>query len=104
MRDNDPMGAKKPHRSIQLVRSPAVDGIGVLCITERKITKYYTFREIPCEIGGRGFALHRLGLGEVYHVRVGQPEECSCECLGFLAHSHCRHIEGLLALEQEGLL
>jgi hypothetical protein len=22
-----------------------------------------------------------MGLGNLYHVRIGQPEECSCECL-----------------------
>jgi hypothetical protein len=60
--------------------------------------------EIPCEIGGRGFEVHRLGLGELYHVRVGAPQDCSCECLGFLRHGHCKHILGLLTLLQNGLL
>jgi hypothetical protein len=29
---------------------------------------------------------------------------CSCECMGFLAHGHCKHVEGLLALMREGQL
>ena len=34
-----------------------------------------TLLQLPCDIGGRGFAVHRLGLGTLYHVRVGSPAE-----------------------------
>ncbi len=85
-------------RSIRLIRSPNQDGVGVFSVTARKKTTFYTFCEIPCAIGGRGFAVHRLGLGQLYHVRIGTRAECSCECLGFLAHGRCRHVLGLLAL------
>jgi hypothetical protein len=91
-------------RTIRLIRSPARDGVGVFCVSEPHLATYYTLREIPCEIGGRGFALHRLGLGSLYHVRVGQRADCSCECLGFLAHGRCKHIQGLLALIRRKLL
>jgi hypothetical protein len=87
-------------RLIRLIRPPALDGVGVFGIFQKEETTFYTLREIPCEIGGRGFAVHRLGLGTLYHVRVGRPEDCSCECLGFLRHGRCRHIQGLLALMQ----
>ena len=60
-----------------------------------------SIREIRCDIGGRGFAVHRLGLGHLYHVRVGRSHDCSCECKGFLYHGYCRHILGLLALIRE---
>jgi hypothetical protein len=85
-------------RSIRLIRSPSIDGVGVFRISANHISTYYTFHEIPCEIGGRGFAVHRLGLGTLYHVRVGAVEDCSCECLGFLRYGRCRYISGLLAL------
>jgi len=91
-------------RSIRLVRSSSDDGVGVFCVTDRKGTTFYTFHEIPCAIGGRGFAVHRLGLGQLYHVRIGNEEECSCECLGFLAHGRCKHVLGLLALTHHGKL
>jgi hypothetical protein len=87
-----------PARSIRLVRSPIGDGDGVFCLSAGRGSAFYVFREIPCSIGGRGFAVHRLGLGQLYHVRIGKLEECSCECLGFLSRSRCRHILGLLAL------
>jgi hypothetical protein len=89
-------------RTICLVRPPTLDGVGVLSIAAGGKTVYYTFHEIPCFIGGRGFAVHRLGLGTLYHVRIGSPEDCSCECLGYLRHGHCRHVLGLLALERHG--
>lgn len=99
------MAAKPANRcAIRLIRAPDADGAGVFCIRADRGLTWYAFREIPCYIGGRGFAMHRLGLGELYHVRVGADTDCSCECLGFLAHGHCRHILGLLALIRHGKL
>jgi hypothetical protein len=94
----------KPERTIRLVRPPTIDGVGVFCVVTPQQSAYYTVREIPCDIGGRGFAVHRLGLGNLYHVRVGAREECSCECPGFVYHGYCRHVLGLLALVKRGLL
>jgi hypothetical protein len=85
-------------RTIALVRSKDAFGIAVFRITDKRHTTFYVLREIPCFIGGRGFEVHRLGLGELYHVRVGRRDDCSCECLGFLRHNRCRHILGLMAL------
>jgi hypothetical protein len=93
-----------PDRSIRLLLPPTGEIPGVLSIIDKKNSSYYAFREIPCAIGGRGFATHRLGLGNLYYVRIGEPEECSCECLGFLRHGRCKHVLGLLALVRKGLL
>lgn len=90
--------ADGPKRTIALVRPIDRRGVGVIRMRTGKKIEHYTFREIPCEIGGRGFALHKTGVGNLYHVRVGSPAETSCECLGFLAHGHCKHIDGLTAL------
>jgi hypothetical protein len=87
-----------PARTISLVRQPDATGVGVFRITAGTRAEHYVFREIRCDIGGRGFEVHKLGLGDLYHVRVGRRRDCSCECLGFLRHGHCRHIAGLLAL------
>jgi len=96
------MAAAKPARAIALVRSPTADGIGVFRITVAGESQFYTFKEIRCDIGGRGFVVHRMGLGTVYHVRVGAPEDCGCECLGWLRHDHCKHVLGLNALVAGG--
>ena len=90
--------AAKPARAIALVRSPTADGIGVFRITVGSEAQFYTFKEIRCDIGGRGFVVHRLGIGTVYHVRAGAAEDSSCECLGWLRHGHCKHVLGLRAL------
>ena len=90
-----------PRRTIAIVRPKDANGLAVFRITANHWTTHYVVREVRCEIGGRGFAVHRLGLGELYHVRVGRRADCSCECLGFLRHSRCRHVLGLLALIRE---
>lgn len=91
-------------RTIRLFRPPGRDGVGVFRITAGGRSHFYTFREIQCDIGGRGFAVHRTGLGMLYHVRVGTPRDCSCECLGFLRWARCRHVLGLRALIRQGLV
>jgi hypothetical protein len=93
-----------PERVIRLIRPTTLDGVGVFSVRVGNRTTFYTLHEIRCDIGGRGFEVHRLGLGELYHVRVGRAADCSCECLGFLRHGHCRHVLGLLALIKRGLL
>lgn len=93
-----PDAAKRNPRLIRLVRPPGDDGVGVFAIATKKQTQFYVFKEIPCDIGGRAFEVHRLGLGELYHVRIDEPRGSSCECLGFLAHGHCKHVQGLAAL------
>ncbi len=89
---------KKPPRSIRLLRPPTAEEPGSFCITDGPASTFYTFQEIACDIGGRGFVVHRLGLGSLYHVRVGPELDCSCECLGYLRHGMCKHVLGLLAL------
>jgi hypothetical protein len=99
-----PATRKPPRRTVGLVRSPAADGVAVVHFAVGKDEGFYAVYEVPCEIGGRGFAVHRLGLGTLYHVRVGAPEDTSCECKGFLRHGHCKHTRGLLALIEVGKL
>jgi len=96
--------AEASTRLVRLLRTPDENGVGLIALTSRRKTAFYVFREIPCEIGGRAFAMHRLGLGDVYHVRVGRPDECSCECLGYLRHGQCKHLRGMLALVGHGLI
>jgi hypothetical protein len=94
----------QPSRVIRLIRPPDAFGVGLLSITNKHRTQYYVFKEIACDIGGRGFAVHRLGLASLYHVRIHAPRDSTCECLGFLRHGHCKHIQGLSALIGHQLL
>ena len=96
--------AKPKTRTVRIMRPPNADGVGVFCIETDGKCQFYTFLEIRCEIGGRGFAVHRLGQGELYHVRVGAPEDTSCECMGFLRWDRCKHVSSLAALVKKGEL
>lgn len=91
-------------RTVRLLRPPTPPAPGVLAIVSPRETQFYVFQEIPCDIGGRGFSLHRLGLGALYHLRIGRPDESSCECMGFLAHGHCKHVRALSALIKRRLI
>ncbi len=93
-----------PSRTISLVRPLDQRGVGVFRVTVRERSCYYILHEIRCEIGGRGFEVHRLGIGLLYHVRVGRRENCTCECKGYLYRNVCRHVLGLLALMRQGKL
>jgi hypothetical protein len=89
---------KQKTRTVRIEREPNADGIGIFRIEIDDECQFYTFCGIRCEIGGRGFAVHRLGQGELYHVRVGEPEDTSCECMGFLRWGKCKHTAALAAL------
>jgi hypothetical protein len=99
------MAKKRPReRSIRLVSPPDPDGVGIFCLSSGPQHAFYVFKEIACAIGGRGFAVHRMGLSQLYFVRVGRPADRSCECLGFLAHGNCKHVLGLEALVEHGAI
>jgi hypothetical protein len=84
---------------VRLLSPPTAKEPGVLCITTGKKPSQYAFKEISCDIGGRGFAIHALGIGGVlYHVRIGDGTDVTCECMGFLRHGRCKHIMSLRAL------
>lgn len=94
--------SRSPGRSIRLLRAPAADVPGVLAFTWKKEEQFYAFREIPCDIGGRGWLLRRLDTGDTYHTRLGRPEDRSCECIGYLRHHTCKHLIGLSLLVERG--
>ena len=99
-----PDAAHRPPRVIRLVCPPDAFGVGVFAITHKERTQFYVFKEIPCAIGGRAFAVHRIGLANLYDVHIGSSADSSCECLGFLRHGKCKHIQGLSALIGHGVL
>ena len=94
--------AKPKTRTVRIEREPNADGVGIFRIQTGDECQFYAFCEIRCDIGGRGFAAHRLGQGELYHVRVGAPEDTSCECMGFLRWGKCKHTAALAALIRKG--
>ncbi len=98
--------AKHERRIGLLVRPDG--GTGVVRIAVRSVSADYTLREFKSGVGGRAFELAKVGPaadGEVYHVRLtGAARQDSCDCRGFVRHSHCKHRDGLAALVAAGRL
>lgn len=83
---------------VGVVRTPDRAGLSVVKIQGR----LYLVADVPCEVGGRGFSVSRIGSGFVYHVRVGSETEC--ECIGFLRWGRCKHSAGLAHLIRQKLI
>jgi hypothetical protein len=103
---------RKPARSVKLLLAPQGGRPGVLRIACGKDTDLYFIEALATDFG-RGFKLTRKDFapgadhstdGAEYHVNLDHKGRHRCECLGFLRHRHCKHVEGLLALAKLGLL
>src|SRR5262249_34496752 len=75
---------------------------GVVEITVGKETTAYFLQRLTSDFGP-AFKLTKKDTGDSYDVNLS-PEKPSCECKGFLRWQHCKHVEGLLALQQAGRL
>jgi hypothetical protein len=102
-----PCPADKPKRACHVWQP--TQGIWVLTITQfhqRKAAQdtHYYLTAIPSD-WGRAFEVKHLDAdgGEAYHVHLTSDGPC-CDCKGFTAHGHCKHAEGLTALDARGKL
>lgn len=95
-------------RSIRWVESPGpdTDGYGAVEIVQDRKADLYLVRQIPADFG-RGYQLEKLAAdlstAEVYDINLASSES-ACTCPGHSFHGHCKHVAGLLALEQRGEL
>ena len=92
----------KPARSIRLMVRPTDETAGVVRIAVGKDSADYILTVIPADFG-RGFLLEKIGHEESYHVNI-DADRRTCECQGYLRHSHCKHSDGLAALIAAGQL
>ena len=92
----------KPARSIRLCVRPSAETAGVVRIAVGHAEQDYILNEIPADFG-RGFLVEKIGHAESYHVNI-DADKRTCECLGYLKHSHCKHSDGLAALIAAGRL
>lgn len=88
----------------------------VLWLTSGKLTTAYRLTTLDHGFGEAAYRLQKAdqgaGPGEVYNVFRDGPLDVydvlldgarsSCECLGFIKHAHCKHVEGLEALHANG--
>src|SRR5437588_12601844 len=98
---------RKPARFCKIVCNPSGWGYDVLVIRQPRPKSadrvdYYTVEAFPSYMGERGIELTK-GDGTVYHVNL-DGRSSTCDCKRFDSHGHCKHCEGLLALQQRGQL
>jgi hypothetical protein len=72
-------------------------------ISEGKKEDFYRVTPIPSD-WGTAYEVQKLAADqEPYHVCLAGAES-TCTCPGHTYHGHCRHVEGLTALTDAGLL
>jgi hypothetical protein len=97
---------RKPARFIRLAEPFGPDGKNALAIIRiGHNEEAYRLSRVPSDYG-RGFLLEKQGAGaeeSTYHVNLN-GQQSTCECRGFLGYKHCKHLEGLAALDKAGKL
>ncbi len=106
-----PRPRPKPPRAVTVLERPdkadpdQYTGIRIVCGKEDHV---YLLHPIEADFG-LGFELekldeaHELATVEVYHVNLA-GQESTCTCPGHSYHGHCKHVDGLLALDAQGKL
>lgn len=91
-------------KAVSLIHGPKSRGLpGVFRFRSDSVCSYYLFREITCDIGGRGWEVWRLTASEPYHVRTGYVgSNLSCSCAGFASNGLCRHVLAMQNLVHSG--
>jgi hypothetical protein len=100
----------KPERTARLLpyHEPRCAGILAIGIGKAEPTYFYC-RVIPADFGELAVELEKFISQQrgdddaVYHVLV-HGRESSCSCRGFVAHSHCRHMDSVRELYAAGQL
>ena len=110
--------APKPTREVKVLNGPsAADTASLICITllrGKKVVRadleLYFVTPIASDFG-RAFMLDKSSTspdggveGMNHYCCCLNGTESTCECMGFLAHGHCKHIESLAELVAAGLL
>jgi hypothetical protein len=77
---------------------------GVLRLTEDGKETLFFVDRIASEIGGAGFRLtkfeqYQRGEEDAAYNVLLDGERSTCECKGHVRHGHCRHVDGLKALQ-----
>lgn len=88
---------------VRLHSRPVGDMAGYFTIVKDGDDKSYFLRRLDNDLGGLAFEVQAFGSKDRYHVLLhDDPAVQSCDCRGFVAHGHCKHVEGLVALRDAG--
>lgn len=90
-------------RFARLSREAAGDFLAIRQVFARRPDSFDVYKVEPIAADyGRGLVLHKPD-GTSYCVNLSGPDS-TCDCLGHLAHGHCKHVESLRALQARGQL
>jgi hypothetical protein len=101
-----PVKSKRPVRTLAVLHPITPNGGGVVRITEGKVSDTYLVEPLDScfDVASRwtkeGDENHP-GYDVLVNPEMGYH---SCECLGFLRHNHCRHVEAAVVLLARGQL
>jgi hypothetical protein len=102
---------RKPERTVRLIATE--HGLAVeIALTKgaRATSTYYHVTPLRNSFGVAAFQLTKFSCEPVTEERperyavLVDGDYSQCECMGFLRHSHCKHVESLLELVEGGLL
>ena len=97
--------AKTKHRVVRILELPDDETPGLLRIDDGRTPAVYWFRCL--DAADQVYELRKFRTPTTYAVRIGRPEDCSCDCPHATWRPNaklCRHIAGLLALRRAGKL
>lgn len=104
----------KPERRIRVLHPLSASSAAVVAITVDGNEDVYAVRRIAADFGDAYHVIkgelveepdETLRLRDAAHYDVClNGEQSTCECRGFLRWHHCKHVAGLTALRQRGLI
>jgi hypothetical protein len=93
----------KTPRTARLVVPPIEGHAGVLRLSTGNDHTDYVLQRLAADFG-TAYRLDKVDGPEEYNVNLDHGERSTCECLGFLAHGRCKHVEALQVLTAAGRL
>lgn len=107
-----PKTPSKPRRTVRLcIAACEVNPYNLILVKVGTQSDEYLVRRIPSDFGDAYTVKKLLPVddldgslaGERYDVNLSD-EGSTCDCPGHLRHSHCKHVDALIALRQAGKL
>ena len=93
---------RRPTRTVELILRPDAGGPGAVSIAMGKREDTYTITPILSDYG-RAYLVEKIADGTTYAVNI-DGRMSACECMGYLRHGHCKHVDTLRELHAAGTI